>query len=70
MRASFPQGVAIFDREALLVTLRQSNIHHAERTIRYHCRVIGYAPDGRALYDVEECVRVLAKVPTRRKRRG
>lgn len=65
MHVIFDRGNPILDREALLVVLRESNIKHAERTVRNHCKVIGYSDDGRALYDMEACAVALAKVDAR-----
>lgn len=50
------------DRQAVAVWLERP-----ERTIREHCRVIGYDHAGRALYDAEACAEALANVPTRRR---
>ncbi len=50
------------DRQAVAVWLDRP-----ERTIREHCRVIGYDRKGRALYDAEACAEALKQVPTRRR---
>lgn len=50
------------DRQAIAVWLDRP-----ERTIREHCRIVGYDRQGRALYDAEACAETLEHVPTRRR---
>lgn len=57
------EGLWVADREALATWLRRPI-----STIRKHCPIVGYHPDGRALYDMFTCEQILASIPTRRGR--
>lgn len=56
------RGRLLLDREALALGLQRS-----ARSIRAYCEPVGYDSSGRALYDVDKCAAVLAKIPTRKR---
>lgn len=63
MKVVRQEGPVLLDREALAQWTKRS-----VNTIRARCRPVDYdGADGRALYDAEACVQVLALIPTRRR---
>lgn len=52
-------GRALLDRQSLSALLKRS-VH----TIRARCPIVGHER-GKALYDMEECIKILASVPPR-----
>lgn len=52
-------GRALVDRQTLSHLVRRS-VH----TIRARCPIVGHER-GKALYDMEECIKILDSIPTR-----
>lgn len=55
-------GRALLDRQTLALLTARS-VH----TIRARCTIAEHTEDGRALYDMEQAVTVLAAIPQRRR---